>query len=270
MAVVENSKAEARRHHLRPGGGELQLDRATPREPLHAAGHFAGHAVPGVVEELPRRPDRHQDGRSAHQPDHLRLRQAPVGHRPEGSPARCSGCSSATRPASRASCDDDESSSPRDEPLTVAVPVEYRRTFDGDLIKSIRDIGGHSTQSMHPFMLNTDAISKAFGDVQSIASREDCRLQDDARSSSSRSASSTPKSRASSISTWRSARTARASPCGHVSDFMLVEPRRLQGGAAGHPVRHAAGDQAPAGGRDRSTTRSGRSSTRCATSSACR
>jgi hypothetical protein len=59
-----------------------------------------------------------------------------------------------------------------DEPLVVAVPLEYRRQFDNDLLKSIRDIAGYSTQSLHPFMLNTDAVAKCFGKVKSIGSRE--------------------------------------------------------------------------------------------------
>jgi hypothetical protein len=39
-------------------------------------------------------------------------------------------------------------------------------------LKAIRDIGGHSTQALHPFMLNTDAVAKCFGVVESIGSRE--------------------------------------------------------------------------------------------------
>jgi hypothetical protein len=60
-----------------------------------------------------------------------------------------------------------------DEALITAVPEEYRAQFENDLIKSIRDIAGVSTQTIHPFMLNTDAVAACFGTMQSIASRED-------------------------------------------------------------------------------------------------
>jgi len=59
-----------------------------------------------------------------------------------------------------------------DEPLVVRVPVDYRRQFDLDLLKSIRDIAGYSTQALHPFMLNTEAVGKCFGKVKSILSRD--------------------------------------------------------------------------------------------------
>jgi hypothetical protein len=61
-----------------------------------------------------------------------------------------------------------------DEPLTIAVPIEYRRQFELDLLKAIRDIAGYSTQALHPFMLNTEAVGKCFGQVPSILTRESC------------------------------------------------------------------------------------------------
>jgi len=61
-----------------------------------------------------------------------------------------------------------------DEPLVVAVPVDYRRQFELDLLKSIRDIAGYSTQALHPFMLNTEAVGNCFGNVKSILSRDAC------------------------------------------------------------------------------------------------
>jgi hypothetical protein len=61
-----------------------------------------------------------------------------------------------------------------DESLVVPVPVDYRRQFDLDLLKSIRDIAGYSTQALHPFMLNTEAVGKCFGKAPSILTREDC------------------------------------------------------------------------------------------------
>jgi hypothetical protein len=61
-----------------------------------------------------------------------------------------------------------------DESLVQAIPVEYRGTFDNDLLAALRDVAGVSTLALHPFMLNTDAVVSCFGKVQSIASREDC------------------------------------------------------------------------------------------------
>jgi len=69
---------------------------------------------------------------------------------------------------------EDEIVSDKDEHLVVAVPIEYEHQFNADLVKSIRDIAGYSTQALHPFILNTDAVAECFGVVQSIASREDC------------------------------------------------------------------------------------------------
>jgi hypothetical protein len=117
--------------------------------------------------------------------------------------------------------DDGEVIVPTDEPLTVAVPVEYRRTFDGDLIKSIRDIGGHSTQSMHPFMLNTFAISKAFGDVQSIASREAVDFKTTTLDLFPQRIVNPQAPRFIHIDLAISKDSAGFA-CGHVSDFMLV------------------------------------------------
>ena len=59
-----------------------------------------------------------------------------------------------------------------DEPKTVHVPLEYQRQFQNDLLKSIRDIAGYSTQALHPFMLNSDAVAACFGKVKSIGSRQ--------------------------------------------------------------------------------------------------
>ena len=61
-----------------------------------------------------------------------------------------------------------------DECHVMAVPIDFREKFDHDLMRSLRDIAGVATQSMHPFMVNKDAVAKCFGKVQSIASREDC------------------------------------------------------------------------------------------------
>jgi hypothetical protein len=70
--------------------------------------------------------------------------------------------------------DEDDVVSPEESRLVMAIPVEYRNSFEADILKSLRDIAGVATQALHPFMLNTDAVSNCFGRVQSIASRDDC------------------------------------------------------------------------------------------------
>lgn len=61
-----------------------------------------------------------------------------------------------------------------DTPLIMEVPVEYKRTFENDLLPALRDVAGVATQALHPFMLNSDAVAACFGKSLSILSREDC------------------------------------------------------------------------------------------------
>lgn len=61
-----------------------------------------------------------------------------------------------------------------DEPLVMAIPDEYRVTFENDLLAALRDVAGVATQALHPFILQTEAVVRAFGKVQSLASRDDC------------------------------------------------------------------------------------------------
>jgi hypothetical protein len=70
--------------------------------------------------------------------------------------------------------DDGEIIPAGDERLVIGVPIEYRPTFDNDLLAALRDVAGMATQALHPFMLNTEAVAACFGKVQSIASRDDC------------------------------------------------------------------------------------------------
>ena len=67
---------------------------------------------------------------------------------------------------------DADTVAPEDDAKVVHVPLEYKPKFEGDLLKCIRDIAGYSTQALHPFMLNTDAVAKCFGRVKSIGSRQ--------------------------------------------------------------------------------------------------
>lgn len=57
--------------------------------------------------------------------------------------------------------------------LVIDVPEEYRGAFRDDLYSAIRDIAGCATMALHPFILDTTAIGKAFGVVKSIGSRPD-------------------------------------------------------------------------------------------------
>jgi hypothetical protein len=58
--------------------------------------------------------------------------------------------------------------------LILSVPIEFKSEFSRDLLSAIREIGGMTTLSMHPFIMDTEAVSEAFGKAPSILSREDC------------------------------------------------------------------------------------------------
>jgi hypothetical protein len=57
-----------------------------------------------------------------------------------------------------------------DRHLVKAVPQEFRTEFEHDILSAIRDIAGHSTFALHPYMINTDAVAQAFGRRPSILS----------------------------------------------------------------------------------------------------
>jgi len=69
---------------------------------------------------------------------------------------------------------EDETVAPQDEQLIKSIPIEYRPTFESDLLNALREIAGVSTHALHPFMVNTEAVAAAFGKTRSILSREDC------------------------------------------------------------------------------------------------
>ena len=85
--------------------------------------------------------------------------------------------------------EDNELVAEADERLVMGIPTEYRQTFENDLLPALRDVAGVATQALHPFMLNTEAVTGCFGTVQSIASPRRLRLQGDRSSSSTRPAS---------------------------------------------------------------------------------
>ena len=52
----------------------------------------------------------------------------------------------------------------------VEVPEEFRSEFKRDMLSAVRDIAGSATFAIHPFILNTEAVSEAFGRCQSVLS----------------------------------------------------------------------------------------------------
>ena len=59
-----------------------------------------------------------------------------------------------------------------DADLVMEVPEEFRSEFERDILSAIRDIAGSATFALHPFIVNTEAVSKAFGQCQSVLSVE--------------------------------------------------------------------------------------------------
>jgi hypothetical protein len=59
-----------------------------------------------------------------------------------------------------------------DATLVMEVPEEFRSEFERDMLSAIRDIAGSATFALHPFIVNTEAVSKAFGQSPSVLSVE--------------------------------------------------------------------------------------------------
>lgn len=55
-----------------------------------------------------------------------------------------------------------------DAHLVIEVPEEFRSEFLRDILSAIRDIAGSATFALHPFIVNTEAVSKGFGLRQSV------------------------------------------------------------------------------------------------------
>lgn len=53
--------------------------------------------------------------------------------------------------------------------LVDEIPVEFRTEFEDDLVKSVRDIAGHTTLVTTPFFTNTEKVLKAFGKTKNIS-----------------------------------------------------------------------------------------------------
>lgn len=68
----------------------------------------------------------------------------------------------------------DEKPRAEDEHLVLEVPLEYRMSFEMDILGSLRDIGGTSTLALHPFIMDTSKVASCFGTIESVISRESC------------------------------------------------------------------------------------------------
>lgn len=61
-----------------------------------------------------------------------------------------------------------------DQKLVMKVPLEYLASFQDSILDAIRDIAGHSTLALHPFIMNVEALSACFGTAPSILSNDWC------------------------------------------------------------------------------------------------
>ena len=50
-----------------------------------------------------------------------------------------------------------------DRHLVVPVPIEYLKSFERDMVGSLRDIAGVSTLARYPYIFNAEAVSESFG-----------------------------------------------------------------------------------------------------------
>jgi hypothetical protein len=60
-----------------------------------------------------------------------------------------------------------------DSHLVMEVPEEFRSEFTRDILSAIRDIAGSATFALYPFIVNTEAVAKAFGARQSVLSTQE-------------------------------------------------------------------------------------------------
>ena len=65
---------------------------------------------------------------------------------------------------------DDEQVSPEDQYLILDVPVDFKKQFENDIMDALRDIGGISIRSTHPFLINVERVKQCFGSHPSILS----------------------------------------------------------------------------------------------------
>lgn len=58
---------------------------------------------------------------------------------------------------------------PDDYHLVDHIPIEFRQEFEDDLVKSVRDIAGHTTLVTTPFFTNTEKVVASFGKSLNIS-----------------------------------------------------------------------------------------------------
>jgi hypothetical protein len=61
-----------------------------------------------------------------------------------------------------------------DEHLHIEIPLEFLPRFESNMLKAIRDIAGHSTYALYPYILEPEKVERCFGKVGSILSRDQC------------------------------------------------------------------------------------------------
>ncbi len=66
-----------------------------------------------------------------------------------------------------------------DEGMVDYIPVEFRKDFNDDITKALRDIAGKSTLAISPFLPDTDAVAGCFGKVESIFKDPEVELMAD-------------------------------------------------------------------------------------------
>jgi hypothetical protein len=59
-----------------------------------------------------------------------------------------------------------------DAGIVMEVPEEFRSEFERDILSAIRDIAGSATFALHPFIVNTEAVSESFAQCPSVLSVE--------------------------------------------------------------------------------------------------
>lgn len=67
---------------------------------------------------------------------------------------------------------------PQEKNLITEVPIEYKSDFQRDILSSLRDISGISTLSVHPFLVNIEAVSAGFGHHGSLLNVTETDFED--------------------------------------------------------------------------------------------
>jgi hypothetical protein len=68
---------------------------------------------------------------------------------------------------------------PKDRNLIDHIPIELKHHFERDIITSLRDLAGRSTLATHPFIMNTEAITRCMDRNDSIFSKDSVDFVED-------------------------------------------------------------------------------------------